>query len=74
MRTSHRRCQQWANICQTIGLADYEIFSDKQNFWQTLYREVYFTGNFMSDIQSGTNEKVAGPAKVLSGLSGRSYA
>ena len=26
----------------------------------------------MSDIRSGTNEKVAGPAKVLLGLSGRS--
>ena len=29
---------------------------------QTLYREVCFTDNFMSDIWSGTNEKVAGPA------------
>ena len=30
-----------------------------------------FTGNFLSDmIRSGTNEKVAGPAKVLPGLSG----
>ena len=28
----------------------------------------------MSDIRSGTNEKVAGPAKVLPGLSGRSCA
>ena len=41
-------------------------------FLQTLYKEVFFTGNFISDIQSGTNEKVAGPAKVLPGLSGRS--
>ena len=30
-----------------------------------------FTGNFLSDmIQSGTNEKVARPAKVLTSLSG----
>ena len=40
-------------------------------FWQTLNREVCFTGNFKSAIQSGTNEKVAGPAQVLPGLSGR---
>ena len=35
-------------------------------------KKVCFTGIFMSDIRSGTNEKVAGPAKVLSGLSGSS--
>ena len=34
-----------------------------------MFREVCFIGNFMSDIQSGTNEKVAGPNKVLSGSS-----
>ena len=32
-----------------------------------LAEEVCFTGNFMSDIRSGTNKKVARPAKVLSG-------
>ena len=47
-----------------------DSFARLAEFLSDLYiGKLNFTGNFMSDIWSITNEKVSGPAKVLSGTS-----